>query len=140
MSQTRNGRPAGAPVPEAAVTQPVTKSNVATLTPSGYLDLWFLAWGAALTALAERADALDTSWRPPTRRTPAEVRAAYLSSLEPFEGGDAWRERLRQRSLRQLRFVASPDRLTPELEEVGVKVSPLFAVDWPTVATAGGGR
>jgi hypothetical protein len=135
VSQDDRGRPAH----PADRTAPTTITE-AEFTPEGYWHAYFLGYGAALVALAERADALDTSWRPPARRSPAKVRADYLASLEPFEGGDAWRERLRQRSLRNLGFVASPDRLTPELTEAGITVSPLFACDWPTVATPGGGR
>lgn len=118
--------------------------NTFTLHPSvadlpiPHRVVWLDGYGAALTDVAERADALDQSWRPPTRRTPDEVRRDYLASLAPAEGTDVWLEETRRTTMRKLRFVDTPSQLTPARAAAGWIVSPLARCAWPPVAVPGG--
>lgn len=107
-------------------------------SPSPYREVWLDGYGAALTDVAERADALDQSWRPPTRRTPYEVRRDYLASLAPAEGAGVWLEETRRTTMRKLRFVDTPSQLTPARVAAGWAVSPLARCEWPQVAVPGG--
>lgn len=106
-------------------------------TPSLCREAWLDGYGAALTDVAERADFLDASWRPATRRTPDEVRAARFACLAPAEGTAAWLEETRRTTMRMLRFVDTPSQLTPARIAAGWIVSPLVRCTWPPVAVPG---
>lgn len=57
------------------------------------LAAWHAGYAAALADVAERADALDLSWRPATRRDPQRVIAERAAALGPAEGVDTWLDR-----------------------------------------------
>lgn len=70
--------------------------EVACAYANGYAD----GYARALVDVAERADALDVTWRPIERRTSEQVLAARTASLPPTEGVEAWLSQYAERSRR----------------------------------------
>ncbi len=64
------------------------------------LAAWHDGYAAALVELAERADALDTSWRPQQRPDPEQVIADRAATMIPVEGVEAWLAACAQRWVR----------------------------------------
>lgn len=134
MTLTHSGRPAPTADRAANHTYPSLYDTAQGYHRASYEAGWRDGSFAAVSWAAERADALDESWRPLTRRAREEVRQARLDSLAPTEGVDEWLEVMRQKTLKSMGFVCSPDRLTAALAAEGVKVSPVADCEWPPVA------
>lgn len=137
MTLTHSGRPAPTADRTANHPYPSLYDTAQGYHRASYEAGWRDGSFAAVSWAAERADALDTSWRPPARRSLAEARQARLASLEPTGGTEAWLEAMRQNALRKMGFVSTSDRLSPALVASGIKVSPLVNCDWPSIATPG---
>lgn len=135
MSQERRSGPVQT---RAAAYNTFTLHPMLADMPALDREVWLNGYGCALTDIAERADVLDQSWRPPTRRSPEEARVARFESLMPTVGRELWLEEMRRTTMRKLRFVDTPDQLTPARIAAGWIVSPLARSEWPAPAVPGG--